>query len=57
MSATSPVTLTFIDETKFLTVIQPVLPLYECADPAAAESATAESVAEPLHSITDSVVV
>jgi hypothetical protein len=57
MSATSSATLTFVDETKFLTVIQPVLPLHECANPAAAESATAESVAEPLNSVTDSVVV
>jgi hypothetical protein len=32
-------------------VIQPVLPLHECV-----ESATAESTAEPLHSVVDSVV-
>jgi hypothetical protein len=30
-------------------VIQPILPLHECADPTPTESA-----AEPLHSITDS---
>jgi hypothetical protein len=33
-------------------VFQAVLPLHECANPA-----TAESLAKPLHSITDSVVV
>jgi hypothetical protein len=32
-------------------VIQPVLPLHECANPAVAESAAAESTAEPLYSI------
>jgi hypothetical protein len=31
-------------------VIQPVLHLHECADPATAES----TAAEPLHSVTDS---
>jgi hypothetical protein len=34
-------------------VIQPVLPLHECADPAA-ESATANFAAEPLLSVADS---
>jgi hypothetical protein len=32
-------------------VIEPVLPLHECADPT-----TAESTAGPLHSIADSAV-
>jgi hypothetical protein len=32
-----------------------VLPLHECADPTAAESAAAESATEPLHSVADSV--
>jgi hypothetical protein len=31
-----------------------VLPLHECADPAAAKSATAESPVEPLHSVANS---
>jgi hypothetical protein len=35
-------------------VFQPVLPLYKCANPTAAESATAESPTEPLHSVADS---
>jgi hypothetical protein len=43
------VTLSFIDEGQFLTVIQPVLPLHECADPTPAESAV-----EPFHSVADS---
>jgi hypothetical protein len=43
------VTLSFIDERQFLTVIQSVLPLHECADHAPTEFAT-----EPLHSIDDS---
>jgi hypothetical protein len=47
------VTLAVIDEKLFLTVFQPVLPLHECADPAAAESIAAQSVAEPLHSVAD----
>jgi hypothetical protein len=42
-------TLSFIDERQFLTVIQPVLPLCECADHAPAKFA-----AEPLHSVADS---
>jgi hypothetical protein len=62
------VTLSFIDESQFLTVIQPILPLDECADPtptesaaeplhsvakeAAADPAAIESVVEPLHSTT-----
>jgi hypothetical protein len=33
-------------------VIQPMLPLHDCADPAPAESA-----AEPLHSVGDSTIV
>jgi hypothetical protein len=49
MSATTSATLYFVDERQFLIVIQPVLPLHECADHAPAEFAT-----EPLHSITDS---
>jgi hypothetical protein len=49
MLAMSSMTLSFIDERQFLTVIQVVLPLHECADPTPAESAT-----EPLHSIADS---
>jgi hypothetical protein len=43
------VTLSFIDERQFLTVIQPILPLLECADHAPAEFA-----AEPLHSVANS---
>jgi hypothetical protein len=43
------VTLSFIDEGQFLTVIQPVLPLHECADPTPAESAV-----ESFHSVADS---
>jgi hypothetical protein len=45
-------TLSFIDERHVLTVIQPMLPLHECADPTLAESA-----AETLHSIGNSTVV
>jgi hypothetical protein len=45
-------TLSFVDERQVLTVIQPMLHLHECADPAPAESA-----AEPLHSIGDSTIV
>jgi hypothetical protein len=45
-------TLSFIDERQFLTVIQPVLPLHECADHAPAEFAT-----ETLHSVADSTAV
>jgi hypothetical protein len=47
--ATTSTTLSFVDERQFLTEIQPVLPLHECADPASAESTT-----EPLHSLADS---
>jgi hypothetical protein len=36
-------------------VIQSVLSLHECADPAVAESAAAKSVAELLHSVAESV--
>jgi hypothetical protein len=42
-------------------VFQSVLPLHECADPAATESVTepfhsvADSTAEPIQSVTDSV--
>jgi hypothetical protein len=43
------VTLSFIDEKQFLTMIQPVLPLHECVDHAPAEFA-----AKPFHSIADS---
>jgi hypothetical protein len=39
------VTLSFVDERQFLTVIQPVLPLHECADHAPTKFDT-----EPLHS-------
>jgi hypothetical protein len=42
------VTLSFVDEMQFVTVIQPVLPLHECADPAPVECAI-----EPLHFVTD----
>jgi hypothetical protein len=35
-------------------MFQPVLLLYECADPATAESAVAESAAEPLYYVADS---
>jgi hypothetical protein len=45
-------TLSFINERQVLTVIQPILPLHECADPAPAESAV-----ESLHSVGDSAVV
>jgi hypothetical protein len=45
------VTLSFIDERQFLTVILPVLPLHECVDLAPTESA-----AEPLHSIAGSTI-
>jgi hypothetical protein len=48
MSVTTSVTLSFVDERQVLIVIQPMLPLHECADPASTESA-----AEPLHSIGD----
>jgi DNA phosphorothioation-dependent restriction protein DptG len=41
--------LSFVDESQFLTVIQLVLPLHECANPA-----PTESVAEPLHFVADS---
>jgi hypothetical protein len=46
------VTLSFIDKRQVLTVIQSMLPLDECADPAPAEFA-----AEPLHSVGDSAAV
>jgi hypothetical protein len=46
------VTLSFVDVRLVLTVIQPMLHLHECADPAPAESTT-----EPLHSIGDSAAV
>jgi hypothetical protein len=46
------VTLSFIDERQVLTVIQPMLPLHECANPAPDVSA-----AEPLHSVGDSPAV
>jgi hypothetical protein len=41
----------FIDERQFLIVIQPVLPLHECADHAPTEFAV-----EPLHSVVDSTI-
>jgi hypothetical protein len=47
--ATTSATFSFVDERQFLTVIQPVLPLHECADHAPVEFA-----AKPLHSVTDS---
>jgi hypothetical protein len=34
-----------------MTVIQPVLPLHECADPAVAKSIATESTVEPLYSV------
>jgi hypothetical protein len=45
----SSATLSFIDKRQFLIVIQPVLPLHECPNPAPIESTT-----EPLHSIAES---
>jgi hypothetical protein len=51
----SSTTVVVIDERKFLTVFQPVLPLQQCANPAAAESAVPESPTEPLHSVADYV--
>jgi hypothetical protein len=42
-------TLSFVDERQFLTVIQPVLPLHECAD-----HAPAEFIAKPLYSVAKS---
>jgi hypothetical protein len=48
------VTLVVIDERLFLTMFQLILSLHECADPAAAQSATVEFAAEPLQSIVDS---
>jgi hypothetical protein len=48
----SSTTFSFIDERQFLTVIQPILPLHKCADPA-----PTESTAEALHSIVDSAAV
>jgi hypothetical protein len=61
----SSATLSFVDKRQFLTVIQPVLPIHECADlaPAAsaakslhsvADSTTAESTVLPLKSVADS---
>jgi hypothetical protein len=49
MLATMSATLSFVDERQFLTVIQLILPFYECADHAPAEFAT-----EPLHSVANS---
>jgi hypothetical protein len=63
------VTLSFINERQVLTVIQPMLPLYECVDPAPTESpaeplhfvgdsaAIDESIIEPLHSVADPAAV
>jgi hypothetical protein len=45
-------TLSFIDERQVLTMIQLMLPLHECANPAPTESAT-----EPLHSVGDSTAL
>jgi hypothetical protein len=45
-------TLSFVDERQVLTMIQPMLPLHECA-----ATAPAESHAKPLHSVGDSDVV
>jgi hypothetical protein len=48
------VTLSFVDEKQVLTVIQPMLHLHECADPAPTESAAVEeSAVEPLQSGAD----
>jgi hypothetical protein len=52
MSAMTSVTLSFINERQVLTVIQPMLPLHECVDPA-----PTESPAEPLHSVGDSAAI
>jgi hypothetical protein len=38
-------------------MFQPVLPLHECADPAAAKFAATEFAAEPLQSVADSAAV
>jgi hypothetical protein len=35
-------------------VLQPVLHLHECSDPAAAEFAASKTTTEPLHSVADS---
>jgi hypothetical protein len=43
------VTLSFVDERQFLTVIQPVIPPHECANHAPTKFAPT-----PLHSVTDS---
>jgi hypothetical protein len=52
------VTLSFIDEGQFLTVIQLILPLHECTDPASVESAAKplHFVIEPLYSVAESAV-
>jgi hypothetical protein len=63
LAMTSP-TLSFVDEKQFLTVIELILPLHECADPTTAESlhfvadtaaakeaAADPIVVEPLHNI------
>jgi hypothetical protein len=46
------VTLSFIDKRQVLTVIQPMLPLHECADLAPTKFA-----ADPLHFVGDSSAV
>jgi hypothetical protein len=59
------VTLSFIDERQVLTVIQPMLHLHECAEPAPAKplhfvgdsAAVEESVVEPLQSADDPAAV
>jgi hypothetical protein len=51
------VNLAVINERYFLTMFQPVLPLHECADPAAAKFAATEFAAEPLQSVADSAAV
>jgi hypothetical protein len=52
MSGTIFATLSFVDKRQFLTVIQLVLPLHECAD-----HAPTEFVAKSLYSVADSAAV
>jgi hypothetical protein len=44
--------MSFVDERQFMTVIQPVLSLHECAD-----HALAEFTAESLQSVTDPAAI
>jgi hypothetical protein len=61
MSTMTSATLSFVDERQVPTVIQPMLPLHECADPAPTETlhsvgdsaAVEESAVEPLHFTAD----